>query len=790
MRRTSDETRAALEAADPGLAELYRLYARHAPADVVDPDDAAGVAAALVDAARAHRTLAARRAPGGPLIDLRGPVAEGAITVVDIITDDMPFLVESVLTGLGRIGARVRRVVHPVVELHRRVTGELVEVLPSAAPGTPPPGALAEVWMRLELDPFPADEAEDLVSEVRQVLDEVREVVEDRDRMAATAKGLAAQLAARSPATEVQDAAHLLEWLAAGHFTFLGYRRYELDRTGGGQSQLRGVLASGLGVLRRDDLTSAPFAPAAGPDGAARQPLVLTRASTPNRVFRPVHPSQLGVRIVDTGGRVTGEHRFLGVLTVAALHESVLDIPAVERRVRAAVHRAGFPLESYAGQQMLEIIAEYPREELFWADEQSLHDTATGVLTLTEPRRLRLFLRREPYRRFFSCLVYLPRDRYSTRARLAMQKVLLRELNGWRIDHTVRVGESRLALVHFTVQADPLAPEPDEARLQGQLGAAILTWDDWVLDMAGAGDDEIADYVAGVPEGYKDDVDPVRAVADLRRIRGLEGPEMELSVETGGDAGAGTGELRFRLFLVGAGVTLSAVLPVLQSLGVDVLDERPYAIVRPDGSRCWLYDFGLRLDEAARRALAGRRPQEVERAFCAAFRAAWRGDAEVDRFNALVLRAGLGWREAALLRAYARYASQLGGPFGPEYVAETLVAHPAVTRGLIELFRARFDPALSAEERERAHADALGVVTGLIDEVAGLDADRILRGFLGMVSATVRTNWFRERPFVVFKIDPVGVAEMPLPRPWREVFVYSPRVEGVHLRFGPVARGG
>ena len=232
------------------------------------------------------------------------------------------------------------------------------------------------------------------------------------------------------------------------------------------------------------------------------------------------------------------------------------------------------------------------------------------------------------------------------------------------------------------------------------------------------------------------------------------------------------------------------MLPALQSLGVEVLDERPFEIIRPDGSRCWIYDFGLGVDAATARSMAGRRRQETQERFCAAFRAVWHGAAETDRFNALVLHAGLDWREVAMLRAYAHYAAQLGGPFGPQYVADILLAHPAASRALVELFHARFDPVPGPEERTARSAAALADVGALIDEVTGLDADRILRGHLALINATVRTNWFNERPHFSFKIDPTAVPDMPAPRPRFEIFVYSPRVEGVHLRFGPVARGG
>jgi glutamate dehydrogenase len=289
-----------------------------------------------------------------------------------------------------------------------------------------------------------------------------------------------------------------------------------------------------------------------------------------------------------------------------------------------------------------------------------------------------------------------------------------------------------------------------------------------------------------VPEAYKAGVDPAQALVDLRYVAGLTGTGdfgLRLYAPSGGQ------DQRFTLYLAGAPATLTAVLPVLQQLGVDVLDERPSEIVRPDGLRCWTYDFGLRLDVATHAALADRPQSEIAAQFTAAFAAAWRGEAETDRFSALVLRTGLSWREVAVLRAYARYARQLGNPYGVNYMADTLLAHPAVARALLGLFTARFDPALGSE-RKVAEDEALATVRSLIDAVTGLDADRILRSFLGMIGATLRTNFYRARPFLSFKLDPSAVPDMPAPRPRFEIFVYSPRVEGVHLRYGPVARGG
>jgi glutamate dehydrogenase len=710
--------------------------------------------------------------------------------VFDVITDEMPFVVESLLAGFSRSGARVRHVVHPVVAVRRDESGALVEMLAPGAVGQSQPSTSTELWIRVEVDPVPVDEAKELVAELHLVLRDVRDVALDQDSIVEVARSVTAELRGSRPPgvaqSDVQDAARLIEWLVDGRFSFLGYHRY--DGAGPPRPGSPLLVGSGLGVLHHEEVARWVFDGVTPGLSRGDDMAVITRASAPSRVFRPVHPSVLAVQILDRAGHAVREHRFLGALTTTALHENVLEIPTIGRRVRTSVNRAGAHLESHTGQRMLEVIAEYPREELLWAGEDLLHDLAVGVQALTQPRRLRLFVEREPFRRFFSCLVYLPRDRYSTPARRAMEEVLLRELRGRRIEHSARIGgETRLATVHFTVYTEPTGVEPDHIRLQGQLAAAILTWDEWVLDVAGSHDHQVVDQLAGVPEAYKSDVDPVQALADLRVMRFLgEEPELQLLIEPG-PLGV---EMRLRFFLIGRGLTLSEVLPVLHSLGVEVLDERPYEFVRPDGTRCWLYTFGLRVEDATGAEIRARPIARSQELFCSAFRAAWRGAAESDRFSALVLRAGLPWREVAVLRGYARYSRQLGSPYGITYMAETLLQYPRAASALVALFRARFDPGLGDAERNDAAGTALTACRELIDAVTGLDADRILRGCLDVICATLRTNFYRRRPFLSFKLDPAAVPQMPAPRPRFEIFVYSPRVEGVHLRYGPVARGG
>jgi glutamate dehydrogenase len=803
----------------PELADLIPLYFRHVPAEEMagdEPPDIVGIV-------RAHLELAANRVPGRPAVRVFNP-SRGEdgwscpTTVVQIVTDDMPYLVDSVIAELARAGVTVYRVVHPIVVVRRSVTGDMRDVLDDVDPTHPPADALAESWMHLEVSRVTEPEtARQVEQRLHTVLNDVREVIEDSEKMRDTARQIADELEADPPtslaAQEVADGADFLRWLADGHFTFLGYRNYELvtasDAGGGhdGVPALRAVLASGLGVLRKDSLAARSFATGTsqGPleQALSKELLVLTQASTQSTVVRPIHPYYVGVKIFDADGEVSGEHRFLGMLTSAALHENVLDIPVIRRRVLGVIQRAGFPLESHSGQRMLDVIQNYPRAELFSTDADTLYTTVTGVLSLAERHRLRLFLRRDPYNRFYSCLVYLPRDRWTTTARLRMQDVLVRELSGHQIEYNARVGEAPLARVHFTVHTDPAITaehEPDVTAIQDMLTDAMRTWDDRLADSIYASDPDELDqtkalverYLSGIPASYKEGYDGAEALTDLRRLEALATVPAGLDMAFYTPAGAEPGESRFKLYLPGDGVTLSQMLPVLQAMGVEVIDERPYQLTRADGTRFWIYDFGLRTDPAVLAAVPDAEKEALGRRFQDAFAAAWRHDTEVDSFNALVLRTGLHWREAAVLRAYAKYLRQAGTTYSQDYIEDVLLAYSDIAAALVRLFLTKFGNELDDEQRiERTRQ--LGAEIGvMIDEVTGLDADRILRSYLRLIVATLRTSYFvpGTGSLIAFKLDPQAIPELPQPRPRFEIFVYSPRMEGVHLRFGPVARGG
>ncbi|MDJ0394460.1 NAD-glutamate dehydrogenase [Rhodococcus sp. G-MC3] len=787
------------------LPEVKAAYFAH-----VDLDDlAATVADPEHSMFRQHLQLAARRSAGHANVRLHLPdEASGSGLALQIVTDDMPLLVESVVSQLSRLGVDVTEIVHPILAVSRDVDGTLTSVGTGEA-------TTRESWMHLQLNPAVAPAILDgLGNAIAGVLNDVREVVADTTAMRAVQNDVARTLESAADgredgsASELRDAAKLLGWLADGHYTLLGYRRYDVTVHSDGSMRAVSDDTSGLGVLRHE----LPL----GHDSWAldnRTELVnLTQGSSPATVHRAVYP--YFVTLFDSSAPELGEHRFVGVFTVTALHENVLDIPVIEGRVRSAIDRAGYDAGSFSGQAMLEVLQSMPRSELFATGADSLFDTATAVLAIGRRRKVKVFLRKDSGSAFVSALVYLPRDRYTTRVRLAVQDCLMRELGGSGIDYTARVTESDLALLHVTVRRDRDVStggvdlsQSNIARIEALLTETIRTWEDSLGDSVSRSDvDSVvaSRYAEALPEAYKQDFGPDRAVSDIARFEALADGAIDMQLYRNADSEVGS--WRFSLYIGGRGVSLSQVLPVLQSLGVEVDDERPYQVVRPDGMQCWIYDFGVSasremlmgsiegdLDSELQGAGAADRESRVQLRFTDAFTAVWEGRSEADRFNELVMRAGVGWRQAQILRAYAKYLRQANFLYSQFNIEGVLLAHPRTARLLISLFESQFDPDGAADSRSEELGDELRT---LIDKVVSLDADRILRAIFELITATLRTNFYvvdgtgSPREFLSLKLDPQSIAELPKPRPKFEIFVYSPRVEGVHLRFGSVARGG
>ncbi|GHC45189.1 NAD-glutamate dehydrogenase [Streptomyces flavofungini] len=829
---------AAADQADPAdpskvLAFLQRYYLHTAPEDLSDRDPVD-----VFGAAYSHYRLAETRPQGTANVRVHTPTVEEngwtcSHSVVEVVTDDMPFLVDSVTNELSRQGRGIHVVIHPQVVVRRDLTGKLLEVLPEGqnVGAERPHDAVTESWIHVEID-RETDRADlkQITADLLRILSDVRETVEDWDKMRDAALRIADELPTEPTADDVRDqeveeARELLRWLSADHFTFLGYREYDLTD----EDSLAAVPGTGLGILRADphhseDDDHHPVSPSfnrlpADARAKAREHklLVLTKANSRSTVHRPSYLDYVGVKKFDEHGNVVGERRFLGLFSSAAYTESVRRVPVIRRKVEEVLKGAGFTPNSHDGRDLLQILETYPRDELFQTPADELRAIVTSVLYLQERRRLRLYLRKDEYGRYYSALVYLPRDRYTTGVRLRIIDILKEELNGASVDFTAWNTESILSRIHFVVRVPkggevPDLSDADVERIEARLVEAARSWADGFGEALTAelGEERAAEllrrYANAFPEGYKADHTPRAAVADLVHLERLsQQSQQDFALSLYEPVGAAPDERRFKIYRSGAQISLSAVLPVLQRLGVEVTDERPYELRCSDRTSAWIYDFGLRMPKA-QNGNGDYLGDDGRGRFQEAFAAAWTGEAEVDGFNSLVLRAGLNWRQAMVLRAYAKYLRQAGSTFSQDYMEDTLLNNVHTTRLLVSLFEARMSP-----DRQRAGTELtdglLEELDGALDQVASLDEDRILRSFLTVIKATLRTNFFQSasegsdkrgqeagggkpHSYVSMKLDPQAIPDLPEPRPAYEIWVYSPRVEGVHLRFGKVARGG
>ncbi|MGW0336151.1 NAD-glutamate dehydrogenase [Streptomyces sp. NPDC003011] len=803
---------------DSVLAFLQRYYLHTAPEDLTDRDPVDVFGAAL-----SHYRLAENRPQGTANVRVHTPTVEEngwtcSHSVVEVVTDDMPFLVDSVTNELTRQGRGIHVVIHPQVVVRRDVTGKLVEVLTAPLTGDLPHDGHIESWIHVEIDrESDRDDLKQITADLLRVLSDVREAVEDWEKMRDAALRMADELPREPIASdlreqEIEEARELLRWLAADHFTFLGYREYQLRD----DDSLAAVPGTGLGILRADPQhasdESHPVSPSferlpvdARAKAREHKLLVLTKANSRATVHRPSYLDYVGVKKFDENGNVVGERRFLGLFSSAAYTESVRRVPVVRRKVEEVLERAGFSPNSHDGRDLLQILETYPRDDLFQTPVDELQAIVTSVLYLQERRRLRLYLRQDEYGRYYSALVYLPRDRYTTGVRLRIIDILKEELGGISVDFSAWNTESILSRLHFVVRVPqgtelPQLSDADKERIEGRLVEAARSWADGFAEALNAefGEERAAEllrrYNNAVPEGYKADHSPRAAVADLAHLEELSEETGFFSLSLYEPVGAAPEERRFKIYRKGESISLSAVLPVLNRLGVEVMDERPYELRCSDRSVAWIYDFGLRMPQP-KSGSGDYLGDDGRERFQEAFAATWTGKAENDGFNALVLSAGLNWRQAVVLRAYAKYLRQAGSTFSQDYMEDTLRNNVHTTRLLVSLFEARMSP-----DRQRAGHEIVDAlleeVDAALDQVASLDEDRILRSFLTVIKATLRTNFFQEaeggRPheYVSMKFDPQAIPDLPAPRPAFEIWVYSPRVEGVHLRFGKVARGG
>jgi len=793
--RIADQ-RLASAAAKEARAFITHYYDQVDPEDMAnrDPED-------LYGAALAHLAFARRFSTGTPKLRVYNPRTEehgwsSSHTVIEIVNDDMPFLVDSVTMEVNRQGYTLHLFNHPLYVTQRDAEGQLQSFGPG---GEGKPESLIHVEVDRETD---AAKLRALGDGILHVLADVRAAYEDWDSMRARMDAIVKELE-KPPGflknEEAEEIRAFLAWAVDHHFTFLGYRDYELS-TVNGEDQLKIVPRSGLGVLREPKLggVSASFNELPKElRQLAREPrlLVLTKANARATVHRPGYLDYIGVKKFDANGQVVGERRFVGLYTSSAYHADPRQVPLLRRKVARVVERSGYRQYSHAYKNLLSILQDYPRDELFQIDEDTLLDTALGILRLGDRRKTRVFVRRDVYGRFYSCLVYIPRENFNTDVRMKVQEILRRHLNGTSVEFTVQLSETVLMRMHLLVRASPKeAPDYDIHAIEADIAQSIRRWDD---DLKGALVEALGEeratvalrrYGGAFPVAYRDTVSPRAAVRDLAVMEKLDAANT-FSVSLYRPVESDERTVRLRVFRLGAPVPLSQSLPVLENMGLEVLDEVSYEIERGEGESVFIHDFGMKSARAIPDVEGVKAITEEALAKVA------RKEIENDGFNRLTPLAVLPADDVMVLRAYAKYLKQAGFTYSQSYIEQTLAAHPGITSKLVSFFHARFDPK-RGDKRDEVQQKLNDEIREALNAVTVADEDRILRRFLYLMRATQRTNhWVRggdgaRKPYLSLKFSSKEVPELPEPRPLFEIFVYSTRFEAIHLRFGKVARGG
>ncbi len=720
-----------------------------------------------------------------------------AFTFVEMVNDDMPFLVDSVAAAINRHELSVHITVHPVISVRRDDKGKLESIVDHDDDE-----AISESFIRFAMSREVDEQQLKLLrKEITKVLSDVRVAVRDwqkmRQRMRETRELLVNGPRGVDPLLRSESQA-LLDWLADDHFTFLGYREYRL-RERGDRTFLDAVKGTGLGLLSRENTEHRPIELTAEMQRLTRSKdwLILTKANSRSTVHRPAFLDYVGVKVYDEAGKAVGERRFIGLLTSVAYSEIPRNIPLLRHKVRKVFERARVREGGHRGKALLHIIDTYPREELFQSSVADLARTTLGILNLQDRQRVKLFLRRDTFRRFFSCLVFVPREKYMTAIRRRIEALLKDAFGGVSVDSSVQISESALARVHIIVRTpEGGRPRISIQKIEEQLAELVITWSDRLhaalLEAYGNDEGErlFKAYGRIFPAGYQAETSPNEARGDIRTIDAMLRDDVHLSVDLYPADDLEDGKMRFLVYSLHEPIGLSDALPILEEMGCAVFTEHPYEAILQNGDTFWIQDFHLR-HESGESVDA----EAVSERFEECFMAVHDGLAENDGLNRLVVSAGLGWREVALLRCYAKHILQLRLPFSQSYMEDVLVAHAPLVRRLVKKFELQFDPALSKTKRQRELADISGKVQRGLAKAGNVDEDRILSAFAGGIDATLRSNYFQTvdgqpKPYISIKLDPFRLPEVPRPRPRYEVFVYSPEVEGVHLRGGDIARGG
>ncbi|WP_097462432.1 NAD-glutamate dehydrogenase [Mangrovitalea sediminis] len=751
-----------------------------------------------------------QRADGEALVSIFNPDLEedgwqSTHSVIYILHPNISFLIDSVRIAINQRELGIHTLHHSILKIDRDRNGKLKKLC-KTMDGDEKGNLEALIVLEIDRHSNPED-LQELQDALKQVLEEVRIAVSDFPLMRDKTRILLEEL--NNPPKnlsqdKIEEARAFLQWLTEDHFTFLGYDEYDFVEKKG-DIIVQQVPDSELGILRshneRPSRVSISQLPQKTRQEMTRSDdlFIFAKSAQRSRVHRPAYPDYIAVKKFDSKGRVIGERRFLGLYTARVYNERPDEVPVLRRKVMEVIRRSSFMPDDYAGKELDQILAVYPRDELFQIDTAEILEVALDILYIQERRKIRLFMREDVYGQFVTCLAFFPRDIYTTELRLKAEAVLSEALKALDIEFNVYFSESVLARVQFTVRVPP-----EENRIlpvnevQEKVIELAQSWRDGLLEAfyeahgEERGNQLIQLYQNAFPSGYRDLFSPRRAVIDIDHVtRVKDTGRLAMSFYRALEEEENT--LHFKLFHPDEPIPLSEVMPIFENLGFRVLGEHPFETIDRSGKTVWIHDFSLQ-------AYSGKviDIHRIRPIFETLFEKVWYGEAENDTFNRLVLACYLDWRKIAMLRAYARYMRQIRISNSQAFIASTLVNHMSLAQSLLDFFEVRFNPATFQSEAQCAAAQQkleLEFNAGL-DDVENLSEDRILRLYLELIKATMRTNFYqpdadgKAKPYISFKFNPLAIPDMPLPVPMFEIFVYSPRVEGVHLRGGKVARGG
>lgn len=744
------------------------------------------------------------RSPGEAKIRIFNPEKErdgwkSTHTIIQISHDDIPFLVDSTRMVINRYGYQIHFIIHfGGFKVKRDSNHRIV--------GFPVPGVIEKdstsAPIYIEIDRISDETAmAALQSDIERVLGDVRVAVADWRKMHARVEGCLSELENNPPSldlAEIAESRDFLRWLINNNFTFLGARDYKLIGNGTNRA-LQIIPGSGLGVLRDEStsVTSKSYAelpPQARKMALSKNILIIAKTNTTSTVHRDAYTDYIGVKRFNEQGELIGERRFIGLYTSTAYNSSPRQIPFLRHKVDKVLQDLGFPPDSHDGKEAVHILETLPRDDLFQATHEELLELSLAIIQLKERKRVRLLVRRDAFYRYFSCLVYVPREIFDTDLATEIQHILMETFKGIEASFTTYFSDSVLARIHFLIRVNPKIPvEYDVSQVEKKLIAVARSWTDdlkaHLIEHYGEAEGlkSYNKYAKAFPTSYTEYYSSLEAISDIEEIDALS-KDHPLGMLITRTNGANT--LSLKLFHAEQTIVLSDVLPILENMGLRIIAERPHELKFKDGTRVWINDFDMSYSAGKNIDI-----DSVKDIFQAAFTKIWFNEAENDGFNRLVLEANLTWQETAMLRAYTKYLRQTGFNFSQNYIEQALINNAEITKLLVQLFILRFDPVLHRHK----HTDPKEVIASieqLLDAVASLDEDKILRRLLEVIQATIRTNYFQtfadghNKPYISLKFDPTAISDLPLPRPKYEIFVYSPRVEGVHLRAGKVARGG